>query len=79
MNTILKKQKSKVQSFMDGFNSIFNIKGDFFELPEIKNDNENILSDWQAVGNDIRNVAMGKEISKGDSPKNSRKNKKKYE
>lgn len=53
-----------LKSFIQGFHSIFNINGDAFELPEIKSDSENILSDWQAIGNDIRKVVSKKELKK---------------
>lgn len=51
------KSKSKIEkkSFIKGFLSSFNLKGDTFEMPKIEtNDAENIKSYWVAVGNDIR-------------------------
>ena len=41
--------KQKIKAFWKGFNSIFNIQGDSFELPEIKSDSENIKSDWDKI------------------------------
>ena len=41
--------KQKIKAFWKGFNSIFNIQGNSFELPEIKSDSENIKSDWDKI------------------------------
>lgn len=43
---------------LKGFQSAFNLDGDTFELPEIKTDAENICTDWEVVGNLLRETAL---------------------
>lgn len=54
MNNVVQVPKNNLKAFFEGVASAFNLNGDAFELPEVHTDAENILSDWQTVGNYMR-------------------------